>query len=156
MPRISDKTESQHRTNGRRVGHANNIESNTFSSIGSSSKSTSPSQSLCTTMPVWHQHQQPQRTLQSFRSPSSASSIDDFPYYRFCLAANHPKTQCHSISLQLWFTLINTHEVSLPSISRRPRWPFPNTYRCYSPPTEGNSTSNTLRSMNYLDWQPPP
>lgn len=93
---------------GHRVSNVNNINSNSLLSIKQSRKNSSSFRSCSPPTIMITGQLQPQRAAQSFSLPSSATSIDDAPFCRFCLANNLVTTQYPSILLQLSATLINT------------------------------------------------
>lgn len=53
-------------------------------------------------------YQQQTGTLQSYHQPSSTRTIDDAPFYRLCLAANHLTTQYPTVLLANMLQLIRT------------------------------------------------
>lgn len=86
--------------------------------------------------------------------PTSTKSIDDVPYYCFCLANKHLTTQCPDIPPQLCSKIFNKHETNVPSIARGRRQNQWNIY-CERLSMKYGSIPTTKRSMKNSHMHPP-
>lgn len=99
---------------------------------------------------MWHQ--QPTRRPQSLSLPSFMTKLDDLRFCRFCLATNHPKTQCTSIPPQLHAKFISTREPKIPTLPRRPnglcRMDFEDAFRSQVETRQRTRNKRSLQQIN--------
>lgn len=150
-PQHEEQTEIWRWNNESREAYAKSIESNVIFWWNCLAIILHP-RSPYTTMPIWRQqHQHPQQLQQaprSFWTPSSTPSIDDMPYFWFCLSLNHTFMHCTSLPPVIHTTLISTRNVNLSSMPRCSGWLQKNSYRNHSLQRNGPFTTNTELSIN--------